>query len=234
MASDVVLARYAAAEQIASFDFYPWLVLMKAKGATKIVIDRSQPKINKFPVPEVALRFESIIEPGPALAGLPMRFGDSRPHVAGSAFELFPWVGAGKPIERLHSIKEPVDVKYTVTLRHSHRVPGRNSDDVAWRSFAEEIGATVIDDYYVRPIHLHDRVALYAGAKMNFVINSGISLLLSLTRYPVTSFVTSASHRGLAKLGILPGMKFPWMLETQQMIWEDDTLDNLRNAWRRI
>jgi hypothetical protein len=159
-----------------------------------------------------------------------MRIGDDRPQIRGSAAEFFSWVREGRPIERLRSAKPAATCKYTITLRCSHRVPGRNSNEPAWRQFGKEIGATIIDDYYVRPIHLHDRMALYAGAKMNFVINGGIATLLSLTAYPTTIFATNASRHGLWKIGIMPETKFPWMLASQHMVWKDDTLDNLRAA----
>jgi len=53
----------------------------------------------------------------------------------------------------------------------------------------------VIDDYYAKPIHLHDRFALYAGAKMNFGVCNGPVFTLSLTEYPVAMFANTQSAR---------------------------------------
>lgn len=214
---------------IATFDFYDWLVMVEAKGATEIVFDVSRVKADKFPEDVVRQRFESIIEPGPALAGLPYRFdttGDTvcSPHMS----VLVDWVRGGNSFKRLKSVKPPGASQYTVTLRNDPKVIKRNSNADAWRQFADEIGALVIDDYDDNPIHLHDRLALYAGAKMNFGITTGPMHLISLTEYPMAMFATELTHAGFRRSGIEAGSRFPWMLAHQHLIWAQDDLESIR------
>ena len=126
--------------------------------------------------------------------------------------------------------------RYTVTLRKTHRANGRDSDEAAWLQFADEIGAYVIRDYDQVPIHLHDRVALYAGAEMNFFVSNGPGVLCSFTEYPCMIFDTHLAAGSLRSDGIPGwGAQYPWMLRNQFAIWEAATLANIRKhyyAWR--
>src|SRR4029077_9558000 len=98
--------------------------------------------------------------------------------------------------------------------------------------FAKEIGAILIEDYAVQPIHLHDRIALYAGAKMNFGVCNGPVAMLSLTEYPMCMFVQNASARkSQIKDRLELGQeRFPWMLANQRLVWREDTIENLMAA----
>lgn len=223
------IARYSAAHNIPGFDFFLWLVLVKAKGAEGIVINLEHPKQHKFTVEEVLQRFENIIIPGPALADLPSWIGHETPNVTGTTEEFFRLM---RPFERLRSVKEPQKVEYTVTLRNSYRVPGRNSSN-AWKDFAWEIGAFVIEDYYDDPIHLHDRMAYYAGAKQNFLVNQGPTNLLMASPYPFCNFVTDANRRPYKKIGVLPDTRYSWLLSNQHFVWQNDSIENLREAFKQ-
>lgn len=217
--------------QSASFEYFLWLVLVQAMGATKIVIDHYDMKLKWFSRKVTEERIENILLPGAALAGLYCKLGHYSPDmIVARAPDLLPWVKSGKSFKRLKSVKPSGVAKYTVTIRRHSLAPARNSNEEAWRAFAKEIDATIIEDYDTQPIHLHDRMALYAGAKMNYGVCNGPSALLSLTEYPVTMFVPKGSSQmSVVKAGVPWGEKYPWMLPNQHMVWRQDTLNEIRH-----
>ena len=225
----MIEARYDLATEIAGHDFYTWLVIAASRGAERVVFGIDRPKETKWPRETVLQRFRSIMEPGPALARLPYRIGTggtagfASPHM----MDLVPFCKAGGKIARLRSVRPPGDVRFTVTLRHEPRIRDMNSDAGAWRRFAAEIGAEVIEDYNDAPIELHEKLALYAGARMNFGVVNGPMHLLTLTEYPVTIFKANVSAPNLAKHGIPTATQLPWARPHQRLVWEDDTYDNL-------
>lgn len=228
-------ALYDLHTRIASHDFYDWMACAKAAGATEIVFDISAPASQKWDAATALDRFRSIVEPGPALLGLPYSFGSEGQTVTGgyskSLRELFAQRG---DIPRLKSVLPPGKARYTVTLRNT-RLPERNSNEPAWRAFAAEIGATVIEDHAVSPMPLHEKMALYAGAEMNFGVPNGPIHLIELSEYPVMVFAAQRSERAIAGYGIGPGEQYPWARPHQRLIWEDDDLPTLRRhfaAWR--
>ena len=232
-----MIATYKLSEKLASFEFFYWLVLVQSQGATKVVFDTRNPKLKNFTPGDVKRRFHSILEPGPALAGMRGYIGSTQTEVKATASDLIPWVRAGNVFKRLRSIKPPVDCLYTVTIRDNRAgAPGRNSNREVWTQFANQIGAVLIDDYYDKPIHLHDRVALYAGAKMNFGVCNGPMHMLSLTPYPMAMFVNTESARGSSIKTRLPaGEKLPWMLSNQHVIWKKDkSVDDLLQTLMEI
>jgi hypothetical protein len=226
-------ARYSLSTHIASFDFYSWLVLVKAAGATEIVFDTARPKTTKWPADIVLRRYESIIAPGPALAGLPSRKGtDGEPVVNPHMRFLVEHSRAGRRFERLRTVLPAGAARYTVTLRNDRRIPERNSNVPAWRTFAAEIGALVIDDYDDAPLGLHERVALYAGAEMNFGVPNGPMHLCALTPYPFMVFDCDHCAGGFLNAGIRFGEPCPWGGPNQRWIWEPDELPVLRRVFR--
>jgi len=236
-------AVYDLSKNIASFNFFEWLLVAKSMGVTTVAFDARNPKTDKWPIEQVHRRYESILLPGPALAGMNV---DELPDAkAGDVFIPNP---SGKlavdlwrsgRFQRLHSPKH-VDngPQYTVTLRKTHRANGRDSDIAAWLVFAAEIGATVIQDYDVEPIHLHDRMALYESAEMNFFVSNGPGVLCSFTPYPCMIFDTHLAAGSLNADGIKGfGAQYPWMLQNQYAIWEAANLANIRKhfyAWKNL
>lgn len=235
-----MIATYRLSECIPSFEFSNWLIMAKAEGASKIAFDLSNPKIRKkhtyFGPENIMRRFHSIVEPMPALAGLKHRMGNDRSSINPVSSQLLPWWISGRRFSRLQSIKPPVACDFTVTIRDNRDgARGRDSRRDAWQRFAEEIGAAVIDDYNNKPIHLHDRMALYAGAKMNFGVCNGPVHTISLTPYPVSLWVNTESARNtMMRWGMQPDQSYPWMLENQRIIWQKDTLDNLLRAFEAM
>jgi len=227
-------ATYHLGKHIASFEFFSWQAMVQANGAQRIVFDISNPKTSKFDRANVMNRFRSIIEPGPALAGLPVRYGtpeDGGLDAVASQFLL--WIKSGGRFTRLKTVKPAVPCGFTVTLRNNKDgARGRDSRQEDWRTFAQEIGAIVIEDWFDKPIHLHDRMALYAGAKMNFGVCNGPMHMLTLTEYPVMMFVNTQSARNSQlRWGQEEGQNCPWMLPNQKLVWMKDHIENLRRAF---
>lgn len=222
-------ALYRLSESIAGFDFFCWLVVMKARGATEVVFDVKDPKTNKFTKEQVMRRFDSILWPGPALLGMRASFGSVGDMTAQAHQQLLlDHVAQGHSVPRLRSPLPPAKERYTVTLRNFERFPERNSDEDVWREFAGEIGAKVIPDYEDRAIHLHDRMALYAGAEMNFFVTNGPVMLGFLSEYPTAGFDVGMSP----PKGVHYGGRYPFMLPQHHQIWERPTLELLRRWFR--
>jgi len=220
-----MIACYDLSRYLASFEFFNWLVMAQADGATKIKFDVSRPKLKNFSLHDVLKRFETILQPGPALAGLPCGEGkDDKRFRMLSCQSLISWVRSGRTFRRLETVKPAVSGNdFTVTIRSNKAGARLRDSSSVWREFAKRIAATVIEDWYDKSIHLHDRIALYAGAKMNFGVCNGPIHMLSLTSYPVAMFVNSSSaHNSQVRWGMKAGEKYPWMLANQNMIWQDD------------
>jgi hypothetical protein len=231
-------ALYDLSRYLTSFNFFEWLVQAEAKGAKTVVFDARRIRSNKWPLDVARRRFESICVPGPALIGLqhevvmtgdPNAVDIARP--GGAALVAF-WKQGGR-FKRLRSTKEPAKVKYTVTLRKTQRSPLRDSDESSWRDFAKEIGAHVIPDYDIEPIHMHDRMALYAGAEMNFFVSNGPGILCSFSEYPCMMFNTKHARESLLGDGLNDGDQYPWMLPNQRAIWEEANPESLRRHFYR-
>jgi hypothetical protein len=60
----------------ATFDFSTWLVIVKKRGAKRIIIDDKFVRTKKFPEWVIRKRIETIILPMPAFAGLPWQRGN--------------------------------------------------------------------------------------------------------------------------------------------------------------
>ena len=216
----------------ASFDIADFLCGAKTRGADRVVFDDTHGYSGKYSPEKTRQRMQSILEPACALADMPYRYGQPMRdamhpprHISAPirAWEEF------KRIEKLRSVLPPASVDYTVTLRNSLRETQRNSNSVAWRKFAARIGAVVIEDYTEVAIGLHERMAMYAGAKMNFVTNGGPARLLVLSDYPYTLFMNAPHTQHLIAHGWLPGTQPKWANADQVTIWSDDTDENIMN-----
>jgi len=231
-----VKANYNLSKKIAGFDFFPWLVMQAAHGATEIVFDKTNPNTSKWPLHTVMNRFESILRPGPALLGLPHSFGKDGGQLAPyHQSDLVKMSRAGVKFPKLKTVLPPGNERYTITLRNTQRAAGRNSRADDWKAFAKEIGALIIPDYDDKAIGLHERMALYAGAEMNFFVSNGPGILCSFTEYPCMIFDCHLAAGSLRHDGIDYGKPYPWMIKNQYTIWEPATLENIRRyfkAWK--
>ena len=220
-------ALYQLSNKIAGFDFYAWLVMQAQAGATEIVFDTRNPTTGKWPLATVMKRFESILWPGPALLGLKASLGNQGAQLAPyHQRDLVRLSRAGVKFPRLKSVLPPGKERYTVTLRKTERSPTRNSNEAGWRTFAAEIGARVIPDYADEPIHLHERMALYAGAEMNFFVTNGPGILCMLSEYPAMYF--DFDDKSGKNAGVAFGERYPFMLPQHHIIYEPDDLPVIR------
>lgn len=234
-------ALYDLGHYLPSFNHFEWLIQAEARGASVVVFDIRKIRGDKWPR-EIALkRFWSICEPGPALIGLPHEVFPESTNAQTKALDIAqPGGGAmvkfwreHRRFRRLNTVREPGKARYTVTLRKTQRSPLRNSDEAMWREFASEIAARVIPDYEDEPIHLHDRMALYAGAEMNFFVSNGPGILCSFSEYPCMMFNTRHARESLIGDGLSDGAQYPWMLANQRAIWEEATAESVRRHFRR-
>jgi hypothetical protein len=229
-----MIALYDLKYEYCSFDFYSWQAMAVAAGATEIRFQATEIKPTVWPYEICRHRFESIIAPGPAMLELPSCEGCDgermHPFEYYKLKHLVDLANDGTKLPRLRTVLPPKSHRYTVTLRESGYKTWRNSN-YAWREFAKEIGAYVIDDYEKTPIHLHERMAIYAGAEMNFGISGGPMWMLSLSEYPCMIFSIGGGmgdgdgrmERQLARWGIVKGSQLPWARTDQIAVWEWDT-----------
>ena len=231
-----LIARYDLSQQIAGFDFFHWLLYVQSTRATEIVLDTQHIKTSKWDLATTQRRVETIIKPGPALAGLPCRVGIDGHTINGYLGALLKSARDGNPIKRLRSVLPPGNARYTVTIRNTQRAAGRNSNEAAWRTFAAEIGARVIEDYDVEPLGLHEVMALYAGAEMNFGVSNGPVTMGLLSEYPMMAFDFQKSAKAIERQsGMKFGQQLPWATKDQFQVWEPDNLDVIMRhfeAWR--
>lgn len=163
----------------------------------------------------------NVLKPGCAFAGLPCRSGSDGDDIGSHMLQAL----HGVPFRRLQTVKPKGTFRYTVTLRETGHNPHRNSNKQVWLDFAARIGAFVIEDYRVKPMHIHDRMALYAGAEMNFGVTNGPMGMLYLTDYPYTVFDCLTNVKGFAAHDIQIGGQVPWAKPNQRLVWDhQDTL----------
>lgn len=231
-----MIARYDLSRELISFDFYSWLVMARARGATDVVFGTKTYRKTNWSARECRRRFETIIAKGPTLAGMGASEGDGGDHVTEIALRFKHFVAWSRlnQIDRLESPAVNGSHEYTVTLRRQAEKPHRNSNDAAWRKFAREIGALVIEDFDDRPIDLLDRMAIYAGARMNYGVVCGPLHVVSLTDYPLTMLKLGANARFAVDSGIPAGSRMPWLADHHVVLWEDDTYDNIRRCWEQM
>ena len=234
-------ALYDLGRYLPSFNIAEWIVQAEALGATKVIFDVREMRHDKWPSPFNWRRFESICLPMPALIGLAHEVFDRGTTAPTEAQDIAKPGGAslvqfwnsGKRFKRLRTVRPHVKCRYTVTLRKTQRSPGRNSDESVWREFAKEIGAWVIPDYDDAPTHLHERMALYAGAEMNFFVSNGPGVLCSLSEYPMMMFCAHHAWGSYKGDGMGEwGAQYPWALPQHRSIWEDATRESLRRHFR--
>lgn len=230
------VALYDLSNRPASFDFVTYLATARTYGASHVrfVLNRGW-KPKNYANPDE--RFRSIVEPAVALWGMEYSVGE--PFGVEYSHFLPKAVAAHKQsITGIRKIPYPVEDRgyLTITLRNS-RTPARNSKDAEWMKFADKQRATgrkvvILRDYEERPLSLHDRMRLYAGAHMNFFVINGPVTLCVHSEAPYLCMRTigceksgSTSPKFMASIGITPGFQFPWSNGRQRLSYEDDTCE---------
>lgn len=236
-----MIACYDLCTQQCSFDFVQWLVIAKTHGATHIRLAREgkfKSKAAKYTNPEE--RLANIVKPAVALAGLEYSEGKKEGvefyHGVGGTIEAYKKFGR---IEKIKGVLPPKTGGITITLRNMLRET-RNSDRKAWRRFAQEVGALVIPDYADQPIHLHERMSLYEGAKMNFLVGNGPATLCIFSEAPYAILKVAPEEDGAGSLkflktqGIEEGFQYPWRNEKQQLVWTGDSYPEIVKAYEKL
>ena len=229
-----LIARYDLSKRNISFDFYAWQTHAWLLGYREIVFKISDGYgQHREPQDVLARRYQSIVKPGPDMIGMPWREGDDGEECASHYLQ---WIVQtwNWDFPRLKSVKPAGTARYTVTLRNVPMHVRRNSNAPMWRKFAKEIGATVIEDWHDQPIDLYDRMALYAGAKMNFGVVNGPMGMLMLSKYPMQMWDCGDVADRWAKHGVQAGTQLPWFLPGQSLVWERPTVGDLMAAVNRI
>ena len=199
-----------------------FLAAAKAYGATHVRVGSSGRPKAKYDIADTARRLETIV--APLVDAMGMTWG---PGVGGvnPGHTLADARRAWKETGTIGKFQSPRGTaKYTVTIRDYPRYPYRNSDRLVWMPFAEEIGAVVIDDFYKVPIAHDERLALYAGAEMNYFVSNGPAALCIFSDFPYRYFVTDHKDDAV-KDGVGP---FPWATDNQKIFWGHPTLEELR------
>lgn len=226
-------ARYDLAHRNIGFDFYAWQTHVVILGAAEIVFGVKSFGQRYISDAECRQRYESIIKPGPAFLGLPSREGDDGEERGTHKFSGIMATGS-LDFPRLRSVLPPRDKRYTVTLRNAPKHPSHNSDQKVWRRFAKEIGAYVIEDWHDQAIDLHKRMALYAGARMNFGVVNGPMGMLMFSGYPMMMCSCVTAEINWKKHGIGRGEQPPWFLPGQSLMWAEPSFPALMREVEKI
>jgi hypothetical protein len=235
-----MIACYDLQHRLPTYDFFCWLTHVKLLGATAITISRGRKLFmrKKWPASETEKRLENYILPGPALAGLPCRMGEDGDREIGSHLVQKLWadiIRLGGEMPRLQTVLAPGGAAYTVTIRQHWFKGQRNSDAELWRTFARRINAHVFEDFDTVRIGLYERVALMAGARMNFGVPNGPLSLLWWTPYPLCQICDpDLTARDFDRQGIAIGEQVPWFLPNQRLIWERPTMDVLMSQFESM
>jgi hypothetical protein len=179
-------------------------------------------------------RFDSILVPACALAGCEYSIGPKEGEVFSNQ------AGAVARMKEIKKLKGVLPVErgdyITVTLRNTGK-EYRNSSK-SWKRFIEEKKPVVIPDYADQKIHLHERMRLYEGAKMNFLVSNGPATLVYFSEapYAVLKIVSSgsASKEYLEKQGMPEGFQWKFRGKNQKMFWMDDTYENINKAYEEM
>lgn len=217
-----------------NFNFLEFLIASKTLGAKRILLDDSRGYKAKYSKEETKRRMESIVFPACELADMDCEFGsgsgmDPGYHTS-AVIKAFRKCGR---IAKLRSVLPVGTERFTVTLRNSKRYPERNSDQASWRKFASEIGAWVIEDFDDKPIHLHERMALYMGAEMNYMVANGPINLCFFSDAPLTAFMKNVNLAYHAEHGFPKDSQLPWFTERQKVVWTGDSYGEL-SGHRRL
>lgn len=205
----------------ATYDFVVFLTICKTLGVTEVVFDISKGfQKKKFSQETAAKMFENILIPMAEIWGFNWSLGtkgDVSPgYLNTDLFKHWPLRLKGFELK---------SGRPTITIRESIRNKHRDSSP-AWRVFAKEIDAIVIEDAYKVPISLKDRIELYKNASMNYFCSNGPGAMLFYTNIPYT-FFSPDSTKGTWN-GMKEGDQFPWATDKQKIVWKNDTLENLR------
>lgn len=233
---------YNLANRPASFDVVTCIASSMAMGMNHVRYVYGAWKPKDYSMKQAEERWHSIVEPAAGLFGLHYSIGRPEgievPHILRTAIDVYNQSGSlGKiPVQCV-----PKDY-ITLTLRKS-RNPERDSNEAEARKFASRCDRKVIiiPDNEGSVLSLQDRMQLYAGAFMNFMVINGTATLCFHSDAPYVCMRTigceksgSTSPKSSALNGITPGFQFPWANANQKLSYLDDTCENLEFEYQQF
>jgi hypothetical protein len=151
----------------------------------------------------------------------------------------------------------------TITLRNYSYMPARNSNNEAWITFARSLDRDRFLAVFVPDLeqtlngqaqelrghvvlgeaawNIGLRMALYERAYICLGVNTGpmgLCWLNARTHYATLKMapagVPQTSPAFYRQLGFEPGRSLPFASPTQELVWEDDTIEAIQRAFARI
>lgn len=222
-ARPVVRAYYDLTRQPASWDFWTWITLMRARGATRVVFDPAVGfKYRDRPVAEQQQMFDEVVLPICELFGLEHCLDRERPGDLRGQHIYRHGITQVRHEELMQFALEPAGPP-TVTLRQSRKHPERDSDPAVWLPFAEAIGARVIEDAWVTPLSVRERFEIYRRSPMNYFANNGPGGAAMWSNLPALM----VNPPGACVEWVPRGEQYPFATEHQRMYWGPVTVAGL-------
>ena len=151
----------------------------------------------------------------------------------------------------------------TITLRECSYERDRNSDLKAWGTFARGLDPAIYYPVVIRDIettlnplppelngltvfsevvwNIELRAALYELSYLNMFVNNGPAVLCILnkrTRYLIFKVITpsggATTKEVFRRIGLEPGSQWRWATPFQRLVWEDDRLEVIQEAFREM
>jgi len=249
----MIYAKYDLSRWPTTFDFASWLVLAKTAGCDHVqfVIGNGVAEW-KYPKTVTWKRFGNILVPMCALAGMDFSVvhesdGFEFPYAWGDVEKLYQ---KNKHVELLKPTFTLKPAQYvTITMRDSFRNTHRNSDVHEWekfRGYLERRGKRVVqlEECERSPLDLEYRLALYAGAEMNFGVNNGPMSMCAMSEAPYMIFNIYPKRKATEKTydlvmlmestGFGEGSQFGFRNERQTLVWGPDDYEVMVNAYETM
>lgn len=214
----------------ATFDIVNFCANAKTLGATEVVFDTSKGFQAKKFSPEIAeMMYRNVLIPVALEFGFSVSEGIEGDFTCGQRWDdCFETFREKRRMSILQYGGERSGV--SVTIRDSIRNTHRNSNTSAWRRFADDVGAIVIDDAYKVQISIKDRLAIYRKCRMNYFCSNGPGVLCMFSNLPY-AFFSPDSAKG-TWTSTLNRFQMPWATENQKIIWQNDSYENIKNQQR--
>lgn len=248
MSASLKTAIYDLSKMPTTFDFATWAVNARSHGCNHVhFIVTNGMAANKYSAATGWKRFGNILIPLCAIAGLDFSVGGNSTgaqftYKTGDVCEFYKENGF---IEKLKPTYRLDDSGYcTITLRESFRNKWRDSDIPEWQKFKaylESHGKRVVmlGDCEIAPLDVEYRMALYAGAEMNYGVSNGPHVLCHLSDSPYITInmnPPNTTGKGYTIPAIMDWHKFPigsqynFRNDRQMLVYERDTFENILAA----
>jgi hypothetical protein len=234
----VKIAHYDLQKCPASFDFTIFLSVASSYGCTHVRFSHyGEWKRKDYSDPE--MRVKTILEPMCALIGMDYSFGEPEGTEYGYMYsDINRAFKENGRVGKIKSLLPPKEGDYvTFTIRNSERRQDRNTNIIEWEDFFDGKGWNVvyIKDYSDQPIHLHDRIALYAGARVNFFGHTGCSQLCMISDFPYLMVLqhNDRTEKMWLDHGMYKDRQLPFANRNQRIYWGRENEIFISSAYKR-